>query len=440
MYVLIQTVDRKIFEERVFPYAYDVLIYTDRNNYYAKDEKGSIICTNSNTACIQEAINKVAYAGGGTVYIKPGIYKINQSINIGNNVALIGSGGYGWHKVKGSTIIETQINDYALYIRGQGITVSNITIDGKNMGSGIYIGDAYGVYIDRINIIDAVEGIGSYPDYYNSFITIIHPTMWNVRRGIVLDVNRSSSKMYRSEMFTIIGGAIYGSSTSYGEVGIRTGLIDFVTIIGTLVAYMNQSYHIGWQATGNEWITMFAPKADTVTNGLLIEDGYVDIYGLDFVDVSGDPVVVYYNAKNKVNIRSKSAIRVKLAKDTNNTSFDTLIYKEIIQNPIVIRNINNISTIQAGPIDTFDLYIGTRVGVTGERLHLQTYAPDGIMYDRVTISNYENPARVKIKNAVLNIATDTIHKTPTTGDILIDTENNKLCVYINNAWKCTLLT
>jgi len=417
--------------------AYDVLVYSENGHYYAKDSQGNLICIDSSTACIQEAINYLA--NGGAIYIKRGVYKIQNTVKIGNNVSIIGDGGYGWHQVKGSTVVEYP-DGYAFYINGNGITLSNITIDGKNTGNGIYIDNAYGVYIDKINIINAVEGIGSYPNYYNSFITIIHPTMWNVKRGIVLDVNRNSQNYYRSEMFTIIGGAIYGNPSGYGEVGIRTGMVDFITIIGTLVAYMNWAYDIGWQSTGSEWVVMFAPKADTTTNGLLIENGYVDVYGLDFISISGSYVTVYYNAKSKVNIRSKNPVTISLANDSSNSSFTTMTYKELIQNPVVIRQIDNVSVIEAGPVDTYDLYLRTYTGLTGERLHLQTYAPGGIMYDRLTISNYENPARVRIKNAVLNIATDTTHATPTTGDILIDTTNSKLCVYINGAWKCTALT
>jgi len=416
---------------------YDILIYQDGGHYYAKDDKDNLICVDSTTACIQDAINYLR--DGGTIYIKKGTYNINNTVTVPSDISIVGDGGYGWHNIKGTTVIKSP-NGYAFLISGNGITLSNITIDGEGKGNGIYISDSYGVYIDRINIINAVEGIGSYPNYYNSFVTIIHPTMWNVTRGIVLDVNRSSTSAYRSEMFTIIGGAIYGNSSSYGEVGIRTGRVDFVTIIGTLVAYMNWAYDIGWQSTGNEWVVMFAPKADTTANGLLIENGYVDVYGLDFDSISGSYVTVYYNAKSKVNIRSKKAVRILLANDSTNSSFTTMTYKELIQNPIVVRQIDNVSVIEAGPVDTFDLYLRTYTGLTGERLHLQTYAPNGTMYDRVTISNYENPARVSIKNAVLNIATNTTHATPTTGDILIDTTNSKLCVYINGAWKCTVLS
>jgi len=57
MYVLIRPVDRKEFEGRTFPHAYDVLVYQEGRHYYAKDARGNVICVDSPTSCIQEAIN-----------------------------------------------------------------------------------------------------------------------------------------------------------------------------------------------------------------------------------------------------------------------------------------------------------------------------------------------------------------------------------------------
>jgi hypothetical protein len=73
-HVLIELVDKKTFERRTFPHEYSVLIYTDGIRYYAKNQDGSIICTNSQTACIQESVNYLAPFGGGRILIKRGTY------------------------------------------------------------------------------------------------------------------------------------------------------------------------------------------------------------------------------------------------------------------------------------------------------------------------------------------------------------------------------
>ena len=117
--MLIRPVDRKEFEERTFPHEYDVLIYTDGNHYYAKDEYGNIICVDSPTKCLQEGINY-----GRHIYIK-GIFDLTNPINITSG-KVIYIDGY---------ISSIRIVDYAAYIeiigRGKGdYHIGNLYIDG----------------------------------------------------------------------------------------------------------------------------------------------------------------------------------------------------------------------------------------------------------------------------------------------------------------------
>jgi len=91
LYVLIRPVDRKEFEQRTFPHVYDVIVYQEAGHYYAKDEYGNVICVDSPTSCIQEAVNYVAstkdsFGGrGGKIYIRRGIYDLNNNpVNINN--------------------------------------------------------------------------------------------------------------------------------------------------------------------------------------------------------------------------------------------------------------------------------------------------------------------------------------------------------------------
>jgi len=436
--VLIQPVNRKEFVERTFPREYSVMVYTDGNHYYAKDSSGNIICTDSPTACIQEAVNAVA--NGGTVYIKRGTYYLSSRINIvNNNIRIIGEGGRGWYSGSGSTVLVSPTNDYAIYIRGEGTSIELITINGNNQGNGIFVSDAYGLLFDRIRIENCDIGIMSAPDRYNSDILVLHPFIYKCKRGIVLDANLSAPNPWHSELWTIVGGTVYGKSDAYIDVGIELIRFDFITIIGTLVAYANLAFRIA-AADGKGWVTMYSPKVDAVTNGMLIEDGYVDAYGVDFIGTTGYAVRIYDAARNKISIRSNKPMIMQLAKDATNASFYDIYTKELIHMTTAIRTIEYASIIRSGPLYTPDLYIQAYTSYTGERLHLQTFAPDGVIYDRLTITSYENPARVHIKNAVLNVQKDLQHSTPVDGDIYIDSTNSRLCVYLSGVWKCTQLT
>jgi len=86
---------------RGMPDSYDVVVYTDdRGNYYAEDRYGNVVCKNSRTACIEDAVNYVGGRGGGKVYIKKGVYKSYKWIGVlVNNVEIFGDG-------MGRTVIE----------------------------------------------------------------------------------------------------------------------------------------------------------------------------------------------------------------------------------------------------------------------------------------------------------------------------------------------
>jgi len=117
--VLIRTVDRKEFEERTFPHAYDVLVYQEGGHYYAKDAYGNVICVDSGTGCLQEGINH-----GKNIYVK-GIFNLDNPINITSG-KVIHINGY---------ISSVRIGDYAAYIEiiGKGserYNIGNLYIEG----------------------------------------------------------------------------------------------------------------------------------------------------------------------------------------------------------------------------------------------------------------------------------------------------------------------
>jgi hypothetical protein len=112
---------------------YDVVVYTENNNYYAEDRYGNRICQNSNTACIQEAINYVGTLGDGRVYIRKGTYRSKYIRVLVNNIEIYGDG-------MGRTVIENVDslspaiyigNDSQTSILVRNVYIHDLTIDAK---------------------------------------------------------------------------------------------------------------------------------------------------------------------------------------------------------------------------------------------------------------------------------------------------------------------
>jgi hypothetical protein len=71
-------------------------VYKERENYYAKDKKGNIICMNSQTSCIQEAVDSLTPNRSWieTVFISSGIYEIYDTIKLDSYTRLVAHGAY----------------------------------------------------------------------------------------------------------------------------------------------------------------------------------------------------------------------------------------------------------------------------------------------------------------------------------------------------------
>jgi hypothetical protein len=147
--VLIQPVDRKTFEERTFPRAYDVIVYTENNHYYAKDRRGNLICVDSSTACIQEAIDYLT--NGGKIFIKSGVYYINNTININKSGVMIEGEQLGYGDIPGTKLVLNG-NFHMMYISALPYFtyIRNIWLYGNDVAkSAIYINGANDVTIEH---------------------------------------------------------------------------------------------------------------------------------------------------------------------------------------------------------------------------------------------------------------------------------------------------
>jgi len=134
LYVLIQPVDRKEFVERTFPHEYSVMVYTENNNYYAKNQDGGIICSNSPTACLQEAVNYLVQFGGGKIFVKRGVYSPSSTIRIPHGIDIIIEG-------EGPSTVFRYTNSMQLF-GGSGtptwndsVILRNFTVDRRESGT-----------------------------------------------------------------------------------------------------------------------------------------------------------------------------------------------------------------------------------------------------------------------------------------------------------------
>jgi len=81
---------RKILTEPSIPRGFTIIVYQENNHYYAKDKKGNIICIDSPTSCLQEAIDAVK-PSGGRVFIKKGTYSVPRTVTVsGDNIEIVG--------------------------------------------------------------------------------------------------------------------------------------------------------------------------------------------------------------------------------------------------------------------------------------------------------------------------------------------------------------
>jgi hypothetical protein len=170
--------------------AYDVLVMQEGSSYIAYDRSGNTICRDSNTACIQEAVDSIG--GSGVIFITRGRYKISRGINIPAGIALIGvSPHYPYVatdipysvviEYTGNNADEKIINVYPRYqyteqnvvvLKNLAITSSNwygqalymncakpiltwctphIAIRIENVGAGMYLNRVSGAYIDVVH-------------------------------------------------------------------------------------------------------------------------------------------------------------------------------------------------------------------------------------------------------------------------------------------------
>ena len=212
----------KIFEERVFPREYSVMVYTEGNNYYAKNQDGGIICSNSPTACLQEAVNYLAQLGGGRILVKRGIYYPSTSVDIPDGINLLIEG-------EGSSTVFRYTNQFPLFRHSPNtptwtseVVLRNFKIDRSGSGSNyidvVRIDYAKFVMYDGIEIIDDLrpsDGDAGLVGYNNIVAIAKNNRVLNKSYGIWLFGHLSIVKNNYTENTAMVGIGSAGLLANY---------------------------------------------------------------------------------------------------------------------------------------------------------------------------------------------------------------------------------
>ena len=274
LYVLIRPVDRKEFEERTFPHAYDVLIYQKDSHVYAKDRNGNVICSNSPTACIQEAIDNIIDLGGGYIFIMKGTYYINRTINIGSKDIM-----REYIYIDGSKPVLVPTGDFPMF------NIINIT---QSLLGNIYIYDINNV-VSRNSFAIIVDSI-SYTELFNISIN-------NYGSGIQLksSIPYNTTRMSTLRNIRIIQPKFRGievwanvHDTSFESISVESPGENGITFDHTLNALPDMDI-----SGGNQ-----------MTNIIVLLAGGIGIYIVDWSELFATNVITDSNTLDGLNITS----------------------------------------------------------------------------------------------------------------------------------------
>ena len=134
-----------------------------QNGYKLTRPYDEVVCRNNDTGCdivcsdsdcsdeIQTAIDDVASKGGGTVYLKGGVYPISRTINISGNISLIGSGFSTIIQQIAGANIGNGAGGSMISIQGSNSKIENVEID-FNGDAQTYSGNPASTWFHAINV------------------------------------------------------------------------------------------------------------------------------------------------------------------------------------------------------------------------------------------------------------------------------------------------
>ena len=256
---------------------YDVVVYQENGHYYAKSAS-RLICVDSPTSCLQEAVNYLS--NGGRIYIKKGNYNISNTVTVGPNIeihgeaTLIGPPDTTIINIKNAR--DVRIEKITVLGGQHGILVTNsqrVEIEGvRVLGSGLY-----GVYIYDSSLVDLlnsyIENTQECGIAVESYLTEVYGI--SIRNNKIINAGQSKRycgngihlESHRSitdvdiEGNYVNGAGLAGISVMTSQrVGIRDNVIlnsgldgviiiatSYSKIIGNIIANNGRNNNAGYQ-------------------------------------------------------------------------------------------------------------------------------------------------------------------------------------------------
>lgn len=369
-------------------------------------DKPDYICdgTDDNVQ-IQAAIDAVATAGGGTVFIKKGTYVIGAGIftDVGqDNVHIIGEG-------MGATILQAKAalptSNAILSLNESYCSVRNLTIDGnktnqttqnhiglglnhfynssitdisaieveiKNInrnasnGMGIYGGDGSNFTISNCYVHDC-EGIGVYMEDVDYAFVADTRSKSNTLQGFNLSGGTNNKFSNCVALSNTLDGFTNGGSTrheyldcyaaSNGDNGFEISSGN-TKVVGC-VSYANTGHGITF--AGSSCVLSGCRITDNVKNGLFVSTGNISITGNVFLNNKKHGIEISGGDNNVV---TGNSIRVFEGLDTDNT------YSGILLTGTAERNVISGNRLQCGDGGTSDYAYGIREAAAADNRNL----------------------------------------------------------------------
>jgi len=234
--------DRITARHYATPHTYDVMVYQEGSHYYAKDKRGNLICVDSPTSCLQEAINLVK--GGGKIFVKSNLI-VNNEVDVSGvtDVEIVGNGSAtiyanteqniftvpGWFSgLIGKTpvnglIIRDLIFDMKgfrgspIALAGSRIVVDNVETRNVN-GYSIYLINAKKVFVTDSRLhsigIDPAIGIEAFSGDYVKDIFILNNYI-KAEHYAGIATSYADPNTYMSDII-VIGNKVYGATDRNG--------------------------------------------------------------------------------------------------------------------------------------------------------------------------------------------------------------------------------
>ena len=183
------------------------------------------LSSNSSVDSINKAISNIASSGGGVVYLKPGIYKIDKPINVLANVELRGSSSSSNRRFNVGTTFNVVNNIRAVNLTGNNSGIAGINIIYENNVNMLSRGSTYNQYdyaiamennnrsyVKNVTISAGPRGIYVNKSSYFSLENIITGTLENAikvdnsNNGLIMNTLQNGTVICRNNLYSIDEG------------------------------------------------------------------------------------------------------------------------------------------------------------------------------------------------------------------------------------------